>query len=149
MAQLSSSNITSVFIVEDHDVVRRVLSQLIRSLPDLSLCGMAPTAEAALEQIPECNPQLVLVDVSLPGMNGIDLIRILHEKYPEMWMLALSAHEESVYASLALRAGARGYVMKGKTDSLLEAMRQVRKGDIYVSDKVQALINGRTPSSSS
>ena len=142
MIHSSLENVISVFIVEDHKMVRRVMGQLIQRSPDLNLCGEAPSAEAALAQIPACQPQLVLVDISLPGMNGIELIRILHEQYPEMWTLALSAHDESIYASQALRAGARGYVMKEKTENLLEAIRQVRNGDIYLSDKLRTILDG-------
>ena len=74
---------TSIFIVEDHRLVRHMLGKLIRRNPDFTLCGRAATGEAALEQIPACQPKLVLVDVSLPGIDGIELIRILHERYPE------------------------------------------------------------------
>ena len=140
---MNQFNTTSVFIVEDHEVVRRVLSQFIERLPDFSLCGAAATAEAALAQIPNYQPQLVLVDVSLPGMNGIELIRILHEQYPTMWTLAVSAHEEGVYAGQALNAGARGYVMKGKTEQLREALRQISSGNIYLSERMETLLNRR------
>lgn len=140
---MNQFNSTSVFIVEDHEVVRRVLSQFIERLPDFNLCGVAATAEAALVQIPDYQPQLVLVDVSLPGMSGIELIRILHEQYPAMWTLAVSAHEEGVYAGQALNAGARGYVMKGKTEQLREALRQVSSGNIYLSERMEIMLNGR------
>lgn len=142
MTHSNLPDVTSVFIVEDHKVVRRVIGQLIQRSPDLSLCGEAPSAEAALAQIPACQPQLVLVDISLPGMNGMELIRILHEQYPDMWTLALSAHDESIYASQAIRAGARGYVMKEKTENLLEAIRQIRRGNIYLSDKLRPILDG-------
>jgi DNA-binding NarL/FixJ family response regulator len=131
----------SVFIVEDHDLVRRMLGKLIRRNPELTLCGESPSAEEALLEIPDCQPQLVLVDVSLPGLNGIELIRILHEKYPQMWVLAISGHDESVYAKPALQAGARGYVMKGKIENVEEAIRQVRDGEIYVSEAMQTRLN--------
>jgi DNA-binding NarL/FixJ family response regulator len=142
MKDSNSPDVTPVFIVEDHKMVRHMISQLIQRSPDFILCGEAASAEAALAQIPDCQPQLVLVDVSLPGMNGIELIRILHDQYPDIWTLALSAHDESFYAGQALSAGARGYVMKEKSETLLEALRQVRNGDIYISDKVQALLDG-------
>jgi DNA-binding NarL/FixJ family response regulator len=138
------SGVTTIFIVEDHEMVRQVLGRLIQRSPDFTLCGEADSAEAALLQIPECQPQLVLVDVSLPGMSGIELIRILHEQYPTMWTMVLSAHAESVYAIQALQAGARGYVMKEKPEILMEALRRVRNGDVYVSEKLQGILNDRS-----
>lgn len=132
---------TLVFIVEDHHLVRRMLGKLIQHNPGFTLCGEADSAEAALAQIPDCHPQLVLVDISLPGMNGIELIHILHERYPRILVLALSGHDESVYALSALEAGARGYVMKEKPHKVAEAIHHVRDGGIYVSDKVQALLD--------
>jgi DNA-binding NarL/FixJ family response regulator len=135
-------NVACVFIVEDHEAVRWVLRKFIQLSPDLSLCGEASSAEDALAQIPDSRPQLVLVDVSLPGMNGIELIRILHKKYPDMLLLVLSGHDESVYAIMALRAGARGYAMKGETEKLREAIRCVLNGDIYLSEKLQGLLDG-------
>jgi YesN/AraC family two-component response regulator len=78
-------------------MVRRLTGKWIQRTPGLSLCGEAASAEAALVQIPDCQSQLVLVDVSLPGMSGIELIRILHEAYPNMLLLALSGHDERMY----------------------------------------------------
>jgi DNA-binding NarL/FixJ family response regulator len=140
---VGSSNevVTSVFIVENHDVVRRLLATLIARTPDLTLSGQAVSAEEALEQIPLCRPQLVLVDISLPGMDGIQLIRILRERDPELLALAVSGHDESVYALPALRAGARGYVMKGNLVKVAEAIRHVRAGGTYVSERVQAMLD--------
>ena len=135
-------DLTNVFIVEDHNLVRRAMGQMIQRTPGLSLCGEAATAEAALAKIPACKPQLVLIDISLPGMNGIDLIRVLHEKYPSMLLLALSGHDESVYGALAIHAGARGYVMKGKREKVMEAIRHISNDHIYVSDKLRAILDG-------
>lgn len=131
-----------VFIVEDHDAVRRTLGRLITRTADLTLCGEAASAEAALELIPGCVPGLVLVDISLPGMDGLELIGILKERYPELLTLAVSGHDESVYAIPALRAGARGYVMKGKITNVAEAIRHVNDGGIYASDEVRARFDG-------
>jgi DNA-binding NarL/FixJ family response regulator len=141
MSLYSGEDVTSVFIVEDHKILRRVMTQLIQRTPSLRLCGTAASAEAALEQIPTCRPQLVLIDVSLPGMNGIELIRILHGKYPDLMLLAVSGHDESVYGAQAIAAGARGYVMKGEVEKIREAIRQVRNGHIYLSDTVRAVLN--------
>jgi DNA-binding NarL/FixJ family response regulator len=137
----NDQEITRVFIVEDHDMVRRMLGKLIDRIPELTLCGAAASAEAALAQIPVQNPQLVLVDISLPDMNGIELIRILHERWPEIQTLTLSGHDERLFAIQALRAGARGYVMKGKVEKVVEAIRLVRNGDIYISEAVRASLD--------
>jgi DNA-binding NarL/FixJ family response regulator len=139
----SGQNETLVFIVEDHHMVRRMLGRLIQHTAGFSLCGEADSAEAALVQIPDCQPQLVLVDISLPDMNGIELIRILSERYPLMLTMAISGHDESVYAIAALEAGARGYVMKEKPERVVEGIHHVRDGNIYVSDKVQELLARR------
>lgn len=141
MSQSEPEDVTRVFIVEDHKLVRRVMSKLIQRTDGLTLCGEAASAEAALDQIPGCQPQLVLIDISLPAMNGIELIHILHEEYPDIRLLALSGHDEKVYGAMAIRAGAHGYIMKEKVGQVLEAIRQVTNGGVYVSDTLQAILN--------
>ena len=129
-----------VFIVEDHDMVRQMLGRWVQRAADLRLCGEARAAEEALQKLPQCHPDLVLVDISLPQINGIELIGMLQEQYPELLILAISGHDESVYALPALRAGAHGYLMKGDVDKLDEAIKQVRGGGIYASETVRALL---------
>jgi DNA-binding NarL/FixJ family response regulator len=129
-----------VFIVEDHKLVRQVMGKLIQRADGIVLCGEADSAEDALEKIPDCQPQLVLVDVSLPGINGIELIQILHGKYPEMKFLALSAHDESVYGAMAIRAGAHGYIMKDKVGQVLDAISEVTEGRLFISDTLQTIL---------
>ena len=140
MTQSNPADSIRVLIVEDHELVRRALKKLIQRSSVSTWCGEAASAEAALDLIPECRPQLVLIDISLPGMNGIELIHVLHEKYPDLWLLALSAHDESVYGVRAIEAGAHGYVMKEKVDKVLEAIRQVSNGHLYVSDALRAVL---------
>lgn len=127
-----------IFLVEDHDIVRRLLGKVIERTSGFTLSGEASTAEAALAQMALRLPDLVLVDVSLPGMDGIELIRVLKERYPKLLTLAVSGHDESVYAAPALHAGARGYVMKGKLEAVVEAIRHVCTGGIYASEAVRA-----------
>jgi DNA-binding NarL/FixJ family response regulator len=117
-----------VFIVEDHHLVRRVMGKWVGRTPGLVLCGEAASAEVALEKIPECRPRLALVDISLPGMTGIELIHILHEKYPDLWLLALSAHDKSLYGEMAVGAGAREYIMKDKVEQVQEAIGRLLNG---------------------
>ena len=129
-----------VFIVEDHDLMRHMLGQWVQRTSGLNLCGEAQNAEEALQQIPERHPDLALVDVSLPQINGIELIGMLQEQYPDLLILAISGHDENVYAVPALRAGAQGYLMKGDVDKLGEAIKQIRSGGIYASEAVRALL---------
>lgn len=131
-----------VFIVEDHELVRNLLGKLIEQTPDLALNGSAGTAEEALEQISRSLPQIVLIDVSLPGMDGIELIGIISERWPDMRTLAVSGHDEALYAKAALRAGARGYVMKGQVLQIAEAIRTVRSGEIYLSEEMRQELDG-------
>lgn len=126
-----------VFIVEDHAAVRQMMEKLIEKTPGFTLSGSAASAEETLEKIPAARPHLVLVDVSLPGMDGIELIRVLHERWPEILTLAVSGHNESLYAPAALQAGARGYVMKGKVLQVAEAIRHVCNGGLYISDRLR------------
>jgi DNA-binding NarL/FixJ family response regulator len=132
----SDADSVKVYIIEDHEIMRQTLSKVIARLPGFSLCGSAASAEAALEQIPTVNPQFVMVDVSLPDMDGIELIAILHKRYPDILLLSVSGHDESVYAVSAIQAGAGGYVMKGDMVKLVEAIRAVSDGGTYTSDKV-------------
>ena len=141
MTETEAEEVIQVFIVEDHELVRRTTARFIQKTAGLALCGEAGSAEAALAQIPNCQPQLILIDVSLPGMSGIDLIQILHEKYPAVWLLALSGHDESVYGVKAIRAGAHGYIMKDRASQLLEAIHQISNGRLYVSDTLQAILD--------
>lgn len=141
MSQSNEDKTIRVFIVEDHEMVRNVLSKLINFSDGLTLCGVADSAEQALELIPASRPDLVLADVSLPGLSGIELIQILSEKYPDLWLLALSAHDESVYGVRAIEAGARGYVMKDQVNKLLKAIRLVSTGGLYVSDRLKAILD--------
>ena len=126
-----------VFVVEDHEVVRRLLGKLIERMPDLSYFGGVATAEEALEQIQVLQPRLVLVDVSLPGMSGIHLISEIKECYPQVLTLAVSGHDEMLYAESSFKAGARGYVMKGRVTEVVEAIRTVCKGGDFFSEQVR------------
>ncbi len=108
----ASSEKRRVFIVDDHTMFREGLRQLIDREAGLVVCGDAPTADDALEGIRKTKPDVVLVDISLAGASGIDLIKAIKSEYEEMLVLVVSMHDESLYAERALRAGAMGYVMK-------------------------------------
>lgn len=127
-----------VLIVDDHPVFRHGIAALINAEDDLEVCGEASTSPHALERMRKLNPDVALLDISLPGgTNGIELIKLMKAEQPKLPLLVLSMHDESLYALRALRAGAFGYVMKAATlGHILTALRKVLKGEIYVSEKI-------------
>ncbi len=130
-----------ILIVDDHPMLRHGLAQLINSEPDLTVCCEADTARQALAAIGQSKPDLALVDISLPDKSGLELIKDLHALYPELRVLVVSMHDESLYAERVLRAGGRGYLMKQEGGKkLMEAIRHVLSGQIYVSEKMSARI---------
>jgi len=130
-----------ILIVDDHPMMRQGLSQLIASEPDLTVCCEADTARQAFDAIARGKPDLALVDISLPDKSGLELIKDLHAMYPELSVLVVSMHDESLYAERVLRAGGRGYVMKQEGGrKLMDAIRHVLSGQIYVSEKMSSRI---------
>ena len=128
-----------VFIVEDHPVFREGLVQIINSEGDLTVCGQAEDAEEALKAIPGLKPDLVLVDISLPGKSGLELIKDLRARNGGVKLLVLSMHDEALYADRVLRAGGDGYIMKQEDpEEVVHAIRDVLGGHIYVSEEVMA-----------
>ncbi len=126
-----------ILIVDDHLIVREGLIQQLNRESDLMVCAQASNASQALAAAQEHKPDLVLVDINLPGRSGLELIRDLHTVEPELPTLVLSMHDESVFAERVLRAGGRGYVSKeAGGDILLAAIRRVLSGQIYVSETV-------------
>ncbi|MBI3191290.1 MAG: response regulator transcription factor [Pedosphaera parvula] len=136
-----STKTRRILIVDDHPIMRQGLAQLINNEPDLKVCCEAETAAQALETIHTSMPDLVLADISLPGQNGLELIKDIQAMHPEIPVLVLSMHDESLYAERVLRAGGRGYIMKQEGgQKLMLAIRQVLSGQIYVSEKISAKI---------
>lgn len=129
----------TVFIVEDHPAFREGLVQIINSEDDLAVCGEAGDAVTALKQIPIVQPDLVLVDITLPGKSGLELIREIRSIDREIKLLVVSMHDESIYANRVLRAGGDGYIMKQEDpEELVCAIHDVLAGHIYVSEAVLA-----------
>jgi DNA-binding NarL/FixJ family response regulator len=125
-----------VLIIDDHPVFRHGISAMINAEPDLVVCGEAGSAPAALDAMRRLQPHIALVDISLPGTNGIELLKSIKAEAPKLPMLVVSMHDESLYALRALRAGALGYVMKAEAlDSILTAIRKVLQGEPYLSPK--------------
>jgi DNA-binding NarL/FixJ family response regulator len=139
-----------VFIVDDHPLVREWLTTLINQQPDLAVCGEASSAAEAMQAVAALKPEVAVVDVALKDSSGIELIKDLKHSHPALAVLVLSMHEESHYAERALRAGAKGYIMKRETTKrVIEAIRRVLEGKFYLSDAIaQAIttqfVEGRT-----
>jgi DNA-binding NarL/FixJ family response regulator len=129
----------TILIVDDHPIVRQGLAQLINQEKDLEVCGQAEDAHEAIQTIRELDPDLVIVDISLRDTSGVDLIKDLKVQYPDLPILTLSMHDEAVYGERALRAGAKGYIMKQEaTEKVVTAIRRVLAGEVYVSDGMAA-----------
>lgn len=126
-----------VFLIDDHPILRQGLALFIDREPDLKVCGEADDATSALQAIQDSTPDFVVLDISLEGPDGLELLKILRARYPKLPVLILSMHDESLYAERALRAGANGYIMKQEaTDRVLTAIRHILGGDIYLSERL-------------
>ncbi len=130
-----------VFIVDDHTMFREGLRQLIERDPGLTVCGDAPDATEALIGIRASNPDVVIVDISLAGASGLDLIKDIKAEFEDLPVLVVSMHDESLYAERALRAGAMGYVMKHEPAKTVKAaIHKVLGGDLYLSEKMASSV---------
>jgi DNA-binding NarL/FixJ family response regulator len=128
-----------IFLVEDHPVTRQGLALLLNQEADLAVCGQAGTVNAAMAGIAVSKPDLVMVDIALPGRDGIELIKEVANLRPGLPMLVLSTLDEAIYAERALRASAKGYIMKEEpVDLLLLAIRQVLDGKVYLSETMRS-----------
>ena len=130
---------SKIFLVDDHPLVRLWLGQLIEEQSDLVVCGEADTVSEALRRIEATKPDLAIVDISLPESSGLELIKKIRSTQPDLRVIVLSMHDERVYAERAIRAGARGFVMKRETaDRIIEAIYKVLHGKLAVSASVTA-----------
>lgn len=124
-------------IVDDHPIVRQGLAQLINQDNELGVCGEASDIPSALQSVKECLPDIAVVDISLGQSSGLSLIEELSRQYPDLTILALSMHDEALYAERCLRAGAKGYIMKKEPpEEVIKAIKDVLNGEIYVSDNL-------------
>jgi len=132
-------NKTRILIVDDHPIVRQGLAELINHENDLVVCGQAEDSHEAMKAIKDLSPSMAIIDISLKETSGLELIKDVHSQYPDLPVLALSMHDEMLYAERALRAGAMGYIMKQEaTENVIVAVRRILGGEIYVSDKMAA-----------
>jgi DNA-binding NarL/FixJ family response regulator len=128
-----------ILVVDDHPIVRNGLAMLINEEPDLEVCGEAASAAQANEAADRLLPDLVILDISIEGANGIEVTKVLHRRYAELPILILSMHEEDVYAERALRAGARGYLTKHEPpEMVIKAIRKILQGELHVSEKISS-----------
>jgi DNA-binding NarL/FixJ family response regulator len=142
----------TVFVVDDHPLLRQGLALMINREQDLMVCGEAEEAQAAMKAVAAKKPDILIADISLNGPDGLDLLKNLRALYPELPVLILSMHDESIYAERALRARANGYIMKQEaTEKVLVALRRILSGEIYVSDRIansmlRHYVRGASPS---
>jgi len=136
-AQNPASLKKRVMVVDDHPIVRQGLALLINRESDLVVCGEAEEAMGAIHVLASARPDVLIVDISLNGPDGIDLLKNIRNTHPTLPVLILSMHDEMIYAERALRAGANGYIMKQEaTEKVLIAVRRILNGEIYVSERI-------------
>jgi len=140
---------TKVLLVDDHPVLRAGLGRLINQEADMTVCGEAEDGPTAFDLAGTLTPDIAVIDVSLKGSNGIELIKNLKARFPELPTLVLSMHDESLYAERALRAGSLGYIMKEEAiEQVIAAIRKVMLGEIFLSERMktkmlQQMANGK------
>lgn len=139
-----------ILLVDDHPMTREGLSANINRQPDLEVSGEASSPAEAMSLLPKCRPDLLVTDLTMPGRSGVEFIKDVHAMLPDLPILVLSMHDEMLYAERALRAGARGYLMKDAGSAkLLEAIRHVLSGQSFVSPAMSArlldAVTGRRP----
>lgn len=132
-----------VLLVDDHPVLRQGMAAMINEEPDMVVCGEADGVQAALDVARATRPDVAVVDLSIRGGDGLELIRSLRDQVPGVRCMVLSMFDEAVYAERALRAGARGYVMKAEAaSSVIEGVRSVLRGELFVSPEVRSQVDG-------
>lgn len=146
----TGSDRRKILLVDDHPMTRAGLAQLINKQPDLVVCCEASNASEAFKNISKLRPDMILTDISMPGRSGIEFIKDVLALYAGLPILVISMHDELIYAERALRAGARGYIMKeAGGEKLLAAMRRVLSGQVYVTERMSAslldALTGRHP----
>ena len=129
-------NTISILLVEDHEVFAKALLRVLNGNKDLKVVGVVESAEKALEQLPDLQVDLVLADVSLPQMNGINLVGEIRAKYPHLRCAVLSGHLSTDYVQRALEAGAHGYMVKDNPGGILEGIQRIVNGEVYISKEV-------------
>lgn len=126
-----------IYIVDDHPIMRKGMAMILEKEIGFEVCGQAESGEEALGEIVDLKPDATVIDISLPGMNGIELVKNVLHQVPDLKILIVSRHDEELYAERALRAGAKGYLMKLEAvEILVTALRQILQGGIYLSQNI-------------
>jgi DNA-binding NarL/FixJ family response regulator len=143
-AKPGKNKTTKILLVDDHPVVRDGFAELINREPDLLVCAAAEDRSGAIRAVEETSPHLVVIDLTLKNSSGMELIKDIHARWPELLLLVVSMHNETLYAERVLRAGARGYITKQQaTRDILQAIRRVLAGGIYLNETTGAVILAR------
>lgn len=138
---MAEPNAVSVYIVDDHQFVTQGLRMRMNHETDIEVCGTSATVQDTLASLQTEEPDIMLVDLSLSDGNGMDILKVVHEQYPEIKTIVLSSHDETIYALRCIRYGAKGFVMKiNDFDTIINAVRTVAKGESYFSDSVKQQI---------
>src|SRR5437588_8465564 len=146
-AKKSPQDTKRILILADPPVFDKVLARLIDSKEEFIVCGEASNAVDAMALIRELEPHLIIVDIGLPGTSGIELTKTIHAEFPKLPVLILSMHEEALYATRALRAGAMGYIVKQDAiDNIANALREALDGRQYLSPVIAAQMQTDGPS---
>lgn len=139
--KLPAAEKSRIYIVDDHAMFRDGLRQMINLESDLSVCGDAGDAVQAMTELRGLRPDLAIVDISLAGSNGIDLVKAIKREFEDLPVLVVSMHDESLYGERSLRAGAMGYVMKSEpAKTVLAALRKVLRGEVHISEKMASAV---------
>src|ERR1700758_1389073 len=144
-----------ILVVDDHPIIRQGLALMLNREGDLVVCGEAEDATGAMLVMASARPDILIVDISLNGPDGLDLLKNIRTTHPALPVLILSMHDESIYAERAMRAGANGYIMKQEaTEKVLVAIRRILQGEVYLSDRLtnsmlRQYVRGATPAKSS
>ncbi len=135
--QTAPSTKKSVLVVDDHPLLRQGLAMLINQQQDMQVCGEAEEAHMAMQSIAQKRPDIMILDISLKGPDGLELLKSIRASDPDLPVLVLSMHDEAIYAERALRAKANGYIMKQEaTEKVLVALRRILNGDVYLSENM-------------
>ena len=139
-----STSKARILLVDDHPMLRRGVAELINGEAIYEVCGEVGTLADAYAAVNKLKPEMVIIDISLDGNNGVELMKELTYRWPSLPLLAFSMHDEQIYAERALRAGAKGYVMKQHPpEALLEAIKSVLKGKVYLSPQMSDRLLGK------
>lgn len=131
--------VNRILLIDDHPIMRHGLAQLLRMEEGIEICGEAGSAREGIEVIPKVSPDLVILDLTLPDKHGLELLKDIQALHPGLRCLVLSMHDEALYAERAMRAGARGYIMKEvAADHLVTAVRKILAGGIFLSDAISS-----------